>query len=106
MAKKATGRRPEGNLVEEIDAAIALLTRVRALAASTAVSDGTNRQVAKQVSAGKQPKRVLSTEAREAIATAQKKRWAKIRRQKKKAERAVLAQQPSVLPKSETSDTK
>jgi hypothetical protein len=29
MVKKQTGRRPKGNLVKEIDAAIVLLTRVR-----------------------------------------------------------------------------
>ncbi len=92
MVKKQTRRKPKGNLVKEIDAAIALLTRVRGLAASAAVSDGTSRQAAKQAPAGKPPKRVLSADAREAIATAQKKRWAKIRRQKKKAERAALAQ--------------
>ncbi len=92
MIKKQTGRKPKGNLVKEIDAAIALLTRVRALAASAAVSDGTTRQAAKQIPAVKQPKRTLSADAREAIATAQRKRWAKVRRQKKKAERAALAQ--------------
>jgi len=92
MAKKMTGRRPKGNLVEEIDAAIALLARIHALAVSTGVSVETNRRAAKQTSAGKQPKRVLSADAREAIATAQRKRWAKVRRQKKKAERAALAQ--------------
>jgi len=106
MAKKTTGHKPKGHLVKELDAAIAQLTRVRALAAYTAVSDGTGRQVIKQAPASKQPKRVLSAEGREAIATAQKKRWAKIRRQKKKAERAVLAQQPSALTKSRSSDTK
>ena len=90
MAKKQTGRKPKGNLVKEIDAAIALLTRVRTLAASAAVSDGTTRQTAKQIPAVKQPKRTLSADAREAIATAQRKRWAKVRRQKKKAERAAL----------------
>jgi hypothetical protein len=92
MAKKTTGRGPKGNLLEEIDAAIALLTRVRALAVSTAVSDGTSRQAAKQVSAGKQSKRELSSEAREKMAAAQRKRWAKVRRQKKQAERTALAQ--------------
>lgn len=92
MVKKTTGRRPKGNLVKELDAAIAMLTRVRALAATTVVSDGTSRQTAKPVSAGKQPRRVLSADAREAIATAQRKRWAKVRRQKKKAERAALVQ--------------
>jgi hypothetical protein len=106
MVKKQTGRKPKGNLVKEIDAAIALLTRVRALAVSASASDGTSRQTAKQVPAGKQPKRTLSADAREAIATAQKKRWAKVRRQKKKAERAALTQQPSASPLSGNSDTK
>jgi hypothetical protein len=106
MVKKATERKPQGNLVKEIDAAIGLLTRVRSLAVSTAASGGTSRQAAKLAPASKQPKRVLSADAREAIATAQKKRWAKIRRQKKRAEQAALAQQPSALPKSGSSDTK
>jgi hypothetical protein len=92
MVKKQTGRKPKVNLVKEIDAAIILLTRVRALAASASVSDGTTQKLAKPVPASKQPKRTLSADAREAIATAQKKRWAKVRRQKKKAERAALAQ--------------
>jgi hypothetical protein len=92
MIKKQTGRKPKGNLVEEIDAAIALLTRVRALAASASASDGTSRQTSKQVSASKEPKRILSLEARDKMAAAQRKRWAKVRRQKKKAERAALAQ--------------
>jgi hypothetical protein len=106
MAKKTTGRGPKGNLVEEIDAAIVLLTRVCALAVSTAESDGISRQVAKQAPDGKQPKRTLSADAREAIATAQKKRWAKVKRQKKKAERAALAQQSSAAPLSGSSNTK
>jgi len=92
MVKKQNGRKPNGNLVKEIDAAISLLTRVRALAASAAVADGTTPQTAKQIPAVKQPKRTLSADAREAIATAQRKRWAKVRRQKKKAEHAALAQ--------------
>ncbi len=92
MVKKQTGRKPTGNVVKEIDAAIALLTRVRILAESAAVSNGTTGQAAKQTPAVKQPKRALSADAREAIATAQRKRWAKVRRAKKKAERAALAQ--------------
>lgn len=92
MTKRTTRRRPNGNLVKEIDAAIALLTRVRALAASANVSDGTGRQAAKQTPARKQPKRVLSADAREAMAAAQRRRWARVRRQKRKAERAELAQ--------------
>jgi hypothetical protein len=92
MNKKQNGRKPKGNLVQEIDAAIALLSRVRELAVSSAAADGTNGQAVKKAPAGKQPKRVLSADAREAMAAAQRKRWAKVRRQKKQAERAVLAQ--------------
>ncbi len=92
MVKKQTGRKPKGNLVKEIDAAIALLTRVRGLAVSAAVSDATGRQAAKRTPASKQPKRTLSADAREAIGAAQRKRWAKVRRQKKRTGRAALAQ--------------
>ncbi len=91
MNKEQIGRKPKGNLVKELDAAIALLTRVRELAVSSAASNGTSRQTVKQISAGKQTKRVLSVNAREAIAAAQRKRWARVRRQKRKAERAALA---------------
>jgi hypothetical protein len=87
MNKKQIIRKAKGNLVKEIDAAIALLTRARALAAT----DGASPKAAKQVPAEKKTKRVLSADAREAIATAQRKRWAKVRRQKKQAERAALA---------------
>ena len=92
MIKKHVARKPKGNLVKEIDAAIALLTRARALAVSAAVSETTTRQSAKPAPAIKQPIRVLSADARESIAAAQRKRWAKVRRAKKKAERAALAQ--------------
>jgi hypothetical protein len=92
MVKKQVGRKPKGNLVKDIDAALALLTRIPVLAASASASDGTKRQAAKQASPGKEPKRILSSEAREKMAAAQRKRWAKVRRQKKKAERAALAQ--------------
>jgi hypothetical protein len=88
MVKKQAGRKPKGNLLTEIDAAIALLTRVRALAASAEAG----AQQTKQVPLKAQPKRTLSVDAREAIAAAQRKRWAKVRRAKKKAERAALTQ--------------
>ncbi len=90
MAKKQAGRRQDRNLVTEIDAAIAMLTRIRSLA----VSDGAFKQAAKHVPARKQAKRVLSSEAREKMAAAQHKRWAKVRRQKRQAERerAAVAQ--------------
>ena len=88
MVKKQAGRKPKGNLLTEIDAAIALLTRVRALAASAEAG----AQQTKQVPLKAQSKRTLSVDAREAIAAAQRKRWAKVRRAKKKAARAALAQ--------------
>lgn len=85
MSKEQAGRKSTGNLVKELDAAIALLTRVRALAVSNSTADGAGHKTAKEVAA-KQTKRVLSAEAREAMAAAQRKRWAKVRRQKKQAE--------------------
>ena len=87
MVKKSIVSKPKGNLLKEIDAAIALLTRARALAAA----DGASPKAAKQIPAEKKTRRTLSADAREAIATAQKKRWAKVRRQKKQADRAALA---------------
>jgi hypothetical protein len=92
MVKKQTVSRPKTDLVKEIDAAITLLTRVRALAESTVASAGTMQRYPKAALSGKQPKRTLSADAREAIAAAQRKRWAKVRRQKKKTERAAHAQ--------------
>jgi|WetSurMetagenome_2_1015567.scaffolds.fasta_scaffold93010_4 hypothetical protein len=91
MAKKQTGSKPKGNLVKELDAAIALLTRVRTLAVAGETAEATSSKAVKTTASKKPVKRVLSTSAREAIAAAQKKRWAKVRRQKKQAERAALA---------------
>ncbi len=95
MIKKQIARKPKQNLVKEINAAIALLNRVRTLAAATAVPDGKTVKSAKPALVSKQTKRALSADAREAIAAAQKKRWAKVRRQKKQAERAAAAQEPA-----------
>jgi hypothetical protein len=91
MAKKQTSPKPKVNLVRKLDAAIALLTRVRALAVAGETAEATSGKATKTTASKKPAKRVLSTSAREAIAAAQKKRWAKVRRQKKQAERAALA---------------
>ena len=85
--KRQSERKSNRSLIKDLDAAIALLSRVRALASS----DNTNRKAVKPTSTGKTAKRTLSTEAREAIAAAQRKRWAKVRRQKKQARRAAVA---------------
>ena len=91
MRKGKIQRATTGSLVTEIDAAIALLTRVRAMAVSNNTPQGMITIAKKQAVASRPVKRALSAEAREAIATAQKKRWAKVRRLKKQAERAALA---------------
>lgn len=91
MVKKQTGPKAKSNLVKELDAVITLLTRVRALAVAGETEEATSSKATKTARSKKTTKRVLSTSAREAIAAAQKKRWAKVRRQKKQAERAALA---------------
>ena len=91
MRKGKIERATTGSLVTEIDAAIALLTRVRAMAVSNDTPQGMIAIAKKQAVASRPVKRVLSAEAREAMATAQKKRWAKVRRLKKQVERAAMA---------------
>lgn len=83
MALKKSERKWEENLVKELDAAIALLTRARSLAIAAADSDQGSTPSKKNTS--RRSKRTLSLEGREAIAAAQRKRWAKIKRQKKQA---------------------
>ncbi len=91
MRKGKIERATTASLVTEIDAAIALLTRVRAMAVSNDTPQGMITIAKKQAVASRPIKRVLSAEAREAMATAQKRRWAKVRRLKKQAERGALA---------------
>ena len=83
MALKKAGSKPNGSLIKVLDAAIALLTHVRSLAVAATESEESKHQ-SKMIDL-KQPKRTLSQEGREAIAAAQRKRWAKIKRQKRKA---------------------
>ncbi len=66
------------SLITEIDSEIARLRQARALLAG---EDAPKAAAAK----GKIVKRVLSPEARQRIALAQKKRWAKAKRAKAKA---------------------
>lgn len=71
-------------IVSEIDAEIARLVKVRALLATTGkVAKLAEGKAAKAVKATKKAgkKRVLSPEARKRIADAQKKRWAKVRKE-------------------------
>ncbi len=85
--KRQSERKSNGSLIRDLDAAIALLSRARALASS----NDTSTKAVKPASTSKTAKRTLSTEAHEAIAAAQRKRWAKVRRQKKQAQRAAVA---------------
>jgi len=95
------------HLISEIDAEIARLNEARALLAgltSTATPKKRGRpakaagaaRVVKAVTAAAKPaktkKRTLSPEARQAIADAQKKRWAKVARLKKTAAKAAAAE--------------
>lgn len=62
------------NILAQIDAEIARLTRVRSLLASAGNTSAATTKGKK--SAAKGQKRVLSPEARKRIADAQRKRWA------------------------------
>src|ERR1700749_2861793 len=59
--KRQSERKSNSSLIRDLDAAIALLSRVRALA----LSDGTSTKAVKSTPTGKVAKRTLSTEARE-----------------------------------------
>jgi hypothetical protein len=83
MALKKAGSKPNGSLIKELDAAIALLTHVRSLAVAATESEEGKRQ--SKMTDQKRSKRTLSQEGREAIAAAQRKRWAKVKRQKRLA---------------------
>ena len=80
-----------GTIVAAVDAEIAKLKEVRALLALNGTVDAlTSRKAAKRVIVKKSIKRVMSPEARERIAAAQRKRWAKSKRAAKKAASAVV----------------
>jgi hypothetical protein len=81
------------NIIEQIDAQIANLHAAKALLAGAVTKSGPGRpKKSASVSIPTKPKvakRVLSAEAKENIAAAQKKRWAKARRASKKAAEAA-----------------
>ncbi len=74
-------------ILSAIDEEIARLRQARALLGG--VSNPTTRKTAKRASASAssepKPRRKLSAKARHAIAEAQRKRWAKVKSQKKAA---------------------
>ena len=83
------------NIIEQIDAQISKLQTAKALLTGAVAKNGPGRPK-KSVSVSipaepKSAKRVLSAEAKENIAAAQKKRWAKVRRASKKAANAAAA---------------
>jgi hypothetical protein len=80
------------NIIEQIDNQIAKLQAARALLTSPVTQNGPGRPK-KSANAfapvkAKSTKRVLSPEAKDRIAAAQKKRWAKAGRASKKAAKA------------------
>ena len=76
MVLKKAERKHKGSLIKELDAAIALLARVRSMAAEAMAAD---KNPSKK-EAPARTKRTLSPEGREAIVAAQRKRWAKAKR--------------------------
>ena len=71
------------HILKALDEEIARLRRARGLLGN--VSKGTSRKTAGKSSAASvsEPRRKLSAKARHAIAEAQRKRWAKVKAQKK-----------------------
>jgi hypothetical protein len=80
------------NIIEQIDAEISKLHTAKALLAGAVTKNGPGRpKKSASVSIPTKPKsakRVVSAEAKEKMAAAQKKRWAKVRRASKKAAKA------------------
>jgi hypothetical protein len=70
-------------ILNAIDEEIARLRQARALLGG--VSNATTPKTAKKASSEPRPRRKLSAKARHAIAEAQRKRWAKVKSQKKAA---------------------
>jgi hypothetical protein len=71
------------HILNAIDEEIVRLRQARALLGN--VSQGTSRKTGRKSSAAaaSEPRRKLSAKARHAIAEAQRKRWAKVKAQKK-----------------------
>ena len=70
-------------ILNALDEEIARLRQARALLGG--VSNATTRKTSKRASSEPKPRRKLSAKARHAIAEAQRKRWAKVKSQKKAA---------------------
>jgi len=79
-------------IIEQIDSQIAKLQEARALLSGAVAKNGPGRpKKDARISVAAKPKpakRVLSAEAKEKMAAAQKRRWAKVRRAAKKAAKA------------------
>lgn len=96
-------------IVTEIDAEIARLQQVRELLAAVKVTGGKRKPgrpaAAASLPANGKAVRVLSAASRESIAAAQKKRWAKVRREKKAALKAA-ATEPAAKKSSKSAPKK
>jgi len=84
------------DILNAIDAEIARLRQARAvLAGSSTPSVRKKATAAAATVTHKKPRRKLSAKARKAIADAQRKRWAKVKSQKKATAAAAGKKQPS-----------
>jgi hypothetical protein len=78
-------------ILNAIDEELERLRQARAL-----LTDSQARPTGKSAGTSAAPRRILSVQARRAIADAQRRRWAKVRRQKKTAAPAAEAKKESV----------
>jgi hypothetical protein len=84
-------------ILNAIDEEIATLRQARAILTQSSQAKPTRKSARTSPSAATntKPRRILSAKARRAIADAQRKRWAKVRSQKKSASPAAAAKNES-----------
>jgi hypothetical protein len=90
VASGLKGTSLNDEILKAIDEEIANLRQARAILADSS-GRSTGKRVARATSAEPAPRRKLSAKARRAIAEAQRKRWAKVKSQKKAAAPANTA---------------
>jgi hypothetical protein len=79
------------HILNAIDEEIAKLRQARALLAGHETAGGTASKASSAAASGLKPRRTLSAKARRAIAEAQRKRWAKVKSQRKATAPAAAA---------------
>jgi hypothetical protein len=88
------GKSLNDDILNAIDAEIARLSQARAILAESGRPAGRKTAIRTSTPTAK-PRRKLSPKARRAIAEAQRKRWAKVKSQKKAASAAASKKEPT-----------